>query len=367
MPSLLEIPPELVEQIISDLAEGEPPSRKLIYEQPSKSLLDHDYHPLKDLSCTCRILRRLCFTSLFSALKLNMEVGTGFLEFIKSSQLAGRVDSLVLYTTTGCLGNSSFLWPRMVEVVDRVNAPSMTIIFPPSLFEEILPYSLNLDHAWAFSIDYQVLHLEMAPNSVAPQTPEDVVKESNVFAMRPWTHCTYNEGSSVEAYSTYEYYLKDKPSLFCPSNSIQFVRTMQNSLDHITSLDLITVFPTNHLWSFGDFISFMKSLRHLRTQLAPTPSNNILDDPSSLGKCQTKDLWMEFESSYARLVDFVAGGGYDEFELGALDQFTILDYANAALRETIDGVVGNRLDEWERDRSGGRWTRRREDQKAISQ
>ncbi len=367
MPSLLELPSELVEQIVSALAGKEPPSAKFIFEQPSRSLLHSGYHPLKNLSCVCQGLRRFCFNGLFSALivNLDMEIVTGFREFIKSSQLAGRVDSLVLYIEPGCTGDTH-LWPRMVEIIDFVNAPSVTIMLPPAVFAKILPYDLNLNDAWAFNIDFQILQLSVPRQEMVPKTPENVIRDRNIFALRPWTHCTYNEGSSVESYSTYEYYLKEKPSVFLPSNFDEFVRTMEKSLVHISSLDFIAIFPAN-LWSYEEFISLMLNLRSLRTQLAPTPSNNVLDDPVALGKCQTKDLWMEFESSYGGLVGFVIGRGFGGFKLGYLEQFTILDYANPALRETIDGVLRDRLNRWERDLQGGKWTRIREDEEAISQ
>lgn len=371
MPSLLDLPPELVEQIISVFAVEEPPSAKSIYQEPSKALLNQGYHPLKDLSCVCQGLRRLCFSSLFSALKVNLEVVTGFLDFIKSSQLVGRVDSLALYTPPGCLGGR-LIWPRMVDIVDLVNAPSLTIIFPPFVFAEILPYGINLRDAWAFGIEYQVLRLEIPRTPVTPKTPKDIIKDSNVFAMRPWSHCTYNEGSSVEAYSTYEYSLKDKPSVFCPSDRDQFARTIRGSLDHITSIDFVAVFPINHIWLFLRATSGMKSLRRLRTQLTPTPDNDVLDNPFALGKCQRGDLWMELEASYLQLVGFVRSTDerYKAFGMQRcpLEEFVILDYVNPGLREFIDGVVGPRMvDGWDFDSSCGRWTRDKEKYEATSQ
>ena len=364
MPSLLDLPPELVEQIISVFAVEEPPSTKSIYEEPSNALLNQDYHPLKDLSCVCQSLRRLCFSSLFSALKVNLEVVTGFLEFIKSSQLVGRVDSLALYTPPECLGGR-FIWPRMVDIIDLINAPSAMIILPPFVFAEILPYGINLRDAWAFGIEYQVLRLEIPRTSVTPRTPKGIIKDSNIFAMRPWSHCTYNEGSSVEAYSTYEYSLKNTPSVFYPSDRDQFARTISGSLDHITSIDFIAVFPITHMGSFLRATSGMKSLRRLRTQLTPTPDNDVLDNPSALGKCQRGDLWMELEASYLQLAAFVRSSDESSEVLGKqrcpLEEFVILDYIHPGLREFIDGVVGPVLAaEWEFDSSCGRWTREKE-------
>lgn len=355
MSSLLDLPPELLEQIISALAEEEPPSATFIHEQPSESLLHRGYHSLKDLSCVSKKLRQLCFRSLFSALKVDIEVDTGFLEFINSSQLVGRVNSLVFFTKPECFGGES-IWPQMVEIVDCLNAPSVTMIFPPPVFAEVLPYELTLHNAWAFGIDYQVLHLEMPRRRTAPKTPDEVVKDRDVFAMRPWTHCTYNEGSSVKAYSTYEYYLKEKPSPFPYSRWDQFPSTPEKAFEHITSLDLIAVFPTN-LNSFSRLMRDIKALRSLRTRLSPTLSNRVLDDPSSLWKCQREDLWMEFEGAYRMIFSFLATASQEDSQLQAMEQFTILDYANANLRKMIDDIEDNMLAEWERDPNGGRWTR----------
>lgn len=351
MPSLLDLPPELVEQIIFVFADGEPPSSKFIYQQPSKALLNRDYHPLKDLSCVCRVLRRICFFSLFSALKVNLEIVTGFLDFIRSSQLVGRVDSLALYTTPECLGGR-LIWPRMADIIDLINTPSLTIVFPPLVFAEIVPYAINLRDAWAFSTEYQVLRLEMPRTSGTPTTREDVNKDCNIFAMRPWSQCIYNEGSSVEAYSTYEYASKNIPSIFCPVNPTQFARKIGNSLDHITSFTHIAVFPFINLWSFLGAASEFKSLRRLRTQLTPTPDNDILDNPAALGKCQRGDLWMELEAMYLQLVRFVRNTER------SLEEFVILDYVHPGLHEFIDGVVGPHMaDGWNFDPSCGRWTR----------
>lgn len=368
MSSLLDLPPELLEQIISILAEEEPLSATCIYEQPSESLLYRDFHPLKDLSSVSKGLRQLCFSSLFSALKVDLELFTGFLEFINSSQLVGRVNSLVLFTTPECLGSES-IWPQTVEIVECVNASSVTMIFPPPVFAKILPYEPNLEDAWAFGMDYQVLHLEMPRSQVAPKSPATVVKDRNVFGIRPWTHCTYNEGSSVKGYSTYEYHLKDKPSLFCrPPNVNPSLNMLSKSFDSITSLDIIAVFPTSLLCTVCAIYE-MKNLHTLRTQLAPTPSNSILDDPLSLGKCQTKDIWMEFEGAYVLLINFLTPplpAGPEPFRLQIVKQFTILDYANMALRDTIDNIVGHRLDRWERDLDGGTWTRTQNGEPPIS-
>lgn len=371
MPSILDLPPELVEQIISVFAVEEPPSANSIYQVPSKALLNQDYHPLKDLSRVCHGTRTICFSSLFSALKVNLEVVTDFLAFVKCNQLVGRVDSLALYTPPGCLGGRS-IWPRMVDIIDLINAPSLTIVFPPCVFAEILPYGINLCDAWAFAIEYQVLRLEMTRTSVTPKTPEDVIKDSNVFAMRPWSYCTYNEGSSVEAYSTYEYSLKDTPSVFCPSDPDQFAHTIRGSLDYITSIDFIAVFPIDSMWSFLQAMSGMKSLRRLRAQLTPTADNDVLDNPSALGKCQRGDLWLELETSYLQLVRFVCSTG-DNDELLAkqgcpLEEFVILDYIHPGLREFIDGVVGPVLAAgWIFDVSWGRWIRKNERYEVISQ
>ena len=59
----------------------------------------------------------------------------------------------------------------------------------------------------------------------------------------------------------------------------------------------------------------------------------MLDDKDAMGTCQRTDLWSELESCYAYLATWLASG-----YLGSLNDFTVLDYDHAELRDAIHRV-----------------------------
>ena len=480
--SLLDLPLELVQQIISVLAEEKPPSARLLREDPSESILSHGRRPLKELSQACHLTRELCFPSLFSAVKVDLDCIGDFMRFSKRHWLSNCADSVLLYIDPATFAekiehiSDHYLWLPMIRVIDSVMPSVMTVVLPPSLFAHILPYQLHLENQWAFNIPYQVLQLEISPNlapfahdraesqfssgaraknwlpvlpeadapsshessdtsalenSVSPKhasvcpfptassyaafqdgsvqnslpadkspqeflpwagapscqnleetkvsqtlapskdrqsdlpsastptyhTPRHDIDSLNVFRLRPWTRCIFNQGSSVTGYGSYEYFYKQAPSFLYPLRHHEFTRSsFYNPFDKITSFDYIAVFPIDHFKEFCINMIFMKSLKCLRVQLAPTSSNDILDNQSALGKSQPKDLWQELESCYktiARTVRVLCDRG----EM-SIETFCSLDYVNPGLCELIDRTAGRKLRTWKSDPRGGRWTRR---------
>ena len=482
MPSLLDLPLELVEQIISVLAEEKPPSARLLYEDPSESFFRPGLSPLKELSQACRSTRELCFPSLFSAVKVDLDCIGDFMKFSKRHSLSHYADSVLLYIDPTTFAekiqpiSDHYLWLPIIRVIDSVMPSVMTVVLPTSLFAHILPYQLHLEDQWAFKIPYQVLQLQVGrdlapfahgrvesqfsggarakdrlpvqpeanapssheshdilsladlappklssvctcpntssdlafqdgslPNSLPPDkslqgflpraaasscqnleetkvsqklltskyrhsdlpsanaptyhTPKIDMDSLNVFQLRPWTRCTFNQGSSVKGYSSYEYFSLQAPSFLYPFGHYRYLSSSAYHLsDTITSFDYIAVFPTDHFERFCSNLTFMKNLKHLRVQLAPTSGNDILDNQSALGKSQPKDLWQELGSSYAsiaRTVRLLCDRGDT-----AVETFTSLDYVNPGLCELIDRTAGRKLRHWKSDPRGGRWTRK---------
>ncbi len=366
MISLLDFPLELFDQIISILAKERPPSARLLKEEPSDSLLRSDYHPLKDLSQTCGAMRELCFPSLFSAVKVDLSRTSGFLSFSESHSLSSHIKSLMLYRDPNDqaedigVHNSTNIWLPMVRIVDSVKSPVVTVVLTTFMFEKILPYKLNFTDVWAFNIPYQILQLQMSPDLAASsQTSPQTIQSPDVFAMRNWTHCTFNEGSSINCYSRYEYFAQRAPSIFNPLVHHYFVRaTRGGSFEYLKSFDYIAVFPINHIQELCLLLNRMKNLKCLRVQLAPTPDNNVLDDPAALGKCQPKDVWQEFEACYASLADNILESWFTATHF--IEEFVSSDYVNPSLREILDRVVGQKLIPWASDANDGRWIRKEE-------
>ena len=358
MASLLDLPPELLDQIISVLREGKPPSAKFLHEEPSDALWQSGYHPLKDLSRACRTTRQLCFPNLFSALRVDLNRVGAFLSFSNTHNLCSQVDSLVLYLDPDSQAENSSncsIWPSVVQIVDSAKPSVLTVLLTASLFEEILPYKLELTDQWAFSIRYQALQLRM-PQGLAQssQTSQEILESQNVFQIRKWSHCTFNQGSSIKGYSSYEYFLKQTPCILNPQYRHEFRRKMmEGPLENLTCLDYIAIFPIDHMRRFCLSMESMEKLKCLRVQFAPTPSNNVLDNPDAVGKCQPGDLWQEFEACYNTLTQHISSSWLTG--VTSLSEFVSLDYHNPSLRELLDRLVGLNLVYWISDSVDGRW------------
>ena len=482
MGSLLDLPLELVEQIISVLAEEKPPSARFLHEEPSESILRFGRRPLKELSQACHSTRELCFPSLFSAVKVDLDCIGDFMRFSKRHCVSNYADSVLLYIDPTTFAekiehiSNHYLWLPMIRVIDSVMPSVMTVVLPPSLFAHILPYELHLEDQWAFDIPYQVLQLQIGrdlppfahgrvesqlsvcarakhwlpvlpeaktssshesrdtlvledsaqpkpssvcpfpntpsylafhdgslPNSLPPDkspqgllpwaaasscqnleetkvsqelsiskyrqsdlpstnvptyhTPKHDIDSLNVFRLRPWTRCIFNQGSSVKGYSSYEYFNKQAPSFLHPLDDHGHLgSSLIDPFDNITSFDYIAVFPVDHFGRFCSYMSFMTNLKCLRVRLAPTSDNDILDNQSALGKSQPKDLWQELGSSYATIARTIRSW-CDQGEM-SIETFCSLDYVNPGLCELIDRTAGRKLRTWKSDPRGGRWTRK---------
>ena len=353
--SLLDLPTELLDNILSLVATKEPPSTENLHEEPSLSSLTSSNHPLKNLRRSCQLLRSLSQNNLFSFLKSKIKDIPELISFVRKQELRGRIRSLVLYASTLEEVDSATLWSLVQDAVDAIDPSSVTFMLPPATFEAILPYQLEMEHAWAFNIPLQILRLEQNQerNQQARLTTSGT--DHKLFGLRPWVHMTFNEGSSVQAYSTYEFFSKRPPSVFYPKVSEPsfnpFPSVYKNILPRIVSLDYIAVFPIDRrVLPYGLF-PCLKSLKHLRIRLAPTKSNNVLDNPKILGRCSRSDLWIELRSAYVTFT-----GVWIDWAR-SLEDVTFLDYSNATVREIIDSNTTNcKRANW-RPTGEGRWTK----------
>ncbi|KAL2046415.1 hypothetical protein N7G274_001862 [Stereocaulon virgatum] len=361
MAILTDLPVELLQHIICYLGHSKPHSTRHLHEEPSEALLNCSHHPIKDLSLTCNRLYQITFPILYTNLKVSIDSIDAILRFTTLHSLTAKVSTLLLHATLQqvetvmSLGDSTFHYPwiRILALIDGVDPHAVTILFPPAAFEYILPYSLRLSDEWAFNIPYQILHLSYVRSSTCPTPDADrrPIIHQNILRIRPWTYCTYNQGSSIHAYSTYEYFHKCGPSLINGSHPMSMFHEIEGSLGHLLIFDFIAIFPFPHHQmheSYAhDLVYFLSSiapfLRHLRVQLAPTTGNNILDDAKALGTCQRSDLWNEFEGAVAHLMQRLKGG-----RLKRLTNFTLLDYENPWRRDMINDVIHHYADsdEW---------------------
>ncbi|KAK0507034.1 hypothetical protein JMJ35_010492 [Cladonia borealis] len=368
MSSLVDLPAELVLQILSFLTERQPHSIKNLHGEPSETLLQSEYQPVKNLSLTCRRLRTLCLQTLFTNVKLtSTSLGLSvfreqFISFFQDHDLVRGIESVLFYQVASdnrdneheyrkvplCTIEWQILW-----TISQLNPPAITIMLHPSSFQELMPYDLRESDDWAFQIPYQVLHLSQATDTPSACVPVDKSQDKNILNILPWSHCTFNEGSSIRAYSTYQYFQKHVPSIFTPINEQKMRDGVRRTLPYLTSIDYIAIFPfpARHMQHFCSFLKVAApSLRHLRTRFSPTRGNGALDDKETLGTCERTDLWSELETCYTFLGLSLRLGILD-----SLDDLTVLDYDNPELRDAIYRALAFEMcADWAHD-GNGKW------------
>jgi hypothetical protein len=143
------------------------------------------------------------------------------------------------------------------------------------------------------------------------------VKSSALFHIRPWSSLLLNEGSFIKAYSTYEFWLRQPPSVsrICEFKDgaltvLQILPDLvgESEMDEspqqalisrtIRDFSYIGIFPmVSH---FSALTKNLPRLDNLYVQLVP--KNNILNNPKKMTQVEAGDLWLERNSCYAILM-----------------------------------------------------------------
>ena len=361
-PKMLEyLPLELLEQIISILDEdSRPPSTRLLHEPPSDLLFKGgDPGPLKNLSLTCRSVRSLIAPKMSAYLKVDPDAAQDLADSYRSSSSLEPPQSLVLYLDRESYpefepdskeaGRMQTVRTNVTSMVNVVNPQALTIVASASCLGWLVDHPLIIGDAWVFNLPYQVMRLEQGPFAPSEWLHQGAVHDNHTIStIRPWNHCTYNEGSFIPAYNTYEYHLYIPLSLHqSPMSSELQCHALQ--LACLVSFKLVAVFPFNHTPSTCRFLGYLPNLEHLTVQLAPPLDCQRPFKRASPGSSY-HDFWLENETSYRMLRDHLS------FHLLYLSTFTSLDYASPGYRDTIDAVMAHVSTEWTPNGTGT-WTR----------
>ncbi|KAI4727994.1 hypothetical protein E4T49_04180 [Aureobasidium sp. EXF-10728] len=260
-----------------------------------------------------------------------------------------------------CLIATDAFWNVLFQKLDPAR---VTVLAPPSKLACLLGCSMNMLDAWAFpgmSMQLVSVWREPRPAEVADHCrspsqsdydmmqPVELVMEPNEYGrpafsslvyIRPWTHLAVNEGSFLEAYSTYEYFHKNPPGILASVG-----RAFRLEMD-MWSVAYKAVFPFgNHIGTPLDRITYKgnsSNVRKLYVKLAPDPDDTILDDPAQVGKADIADCWREVESAYRFLTDPALRGEPDFAQPGAareLEMFGFGDSSISSIRETVSGSL----------------------------
>ena len=201
---------------------------------------------------------------------------------------------------------------------------------------------LDMD-SWAFNMPLQSITFSLQPNAAHICA----LSSRSLLTALPWTSFIVNEGSSLKAYSQYEYFMKRTPSLLSalstPGSTPTFNPEASALFANLTSFSYTAIFPFyNHVDEVLKLIRQMHNLRYLSTKLCPEPGSSVIDEETRGGHIDLNDAWMEFDTSYSLVSHAVEAMGVEK----KLVEFQALDIRMEGIRENLVGMIGQRLKGW---------------------
>lgn len=293
------------------------------------------------------------------------------------------------------------LWTRLFSVIDPLR---FTIMAPPCTLAAFMNRMLFLSDAWSFDTPYHILSLARSDRQVNERTMEALSSHSSepsstpgssrehtgsirnhdddlerthldlrtslargtislprdqtsmpptstLFTIRPWTSVLLNEGSSIRAYHTYEYFLRQPPSMLSALlGTGEYPNNVALLPPTITDFNYIAVFPlASHVQSlFAD----LPKIERLFIQLTPRPSNQVLQDKNAMRNIDMADLWMERNTAYSHL--FAELTQVDP--RGHWGSLKVFESGDAADQESwnmaVDFLKQNEITNWVPERDG---------------
>ncbi|RVX72158.1 hypothetical protein B0A52_04756 [Exophiala mesophila] len=360
MMELLDLPNEILAKIISFLDQPSPFDQS-IREKPF--LQNDDISPttklprtvpadasLKNVSTTCSLLRSTALPDLFKHVKVNPLRLSDFIAFLNQNHLNQRVVSVVAIV----LGHYNHIHPAWwARLLNEVTATRFSIIAAPSIFAELAGNPTWSNDAWAFNMPFQILSLDQSAE--ASRCKIDYDNLPSLLTARPWTRALVNEGSSVLAYTTYEYFFRHTPSML---SALHYDRSIAGDqmFANLEEFKFVAIFPFyNHVEEVLKCIRKMTNLRRLFIKICPSPESTVLHDEieAAGGHFDINDPWNECDTSWRLIAHNVAALA----GMGNLREFHMDDVHVEGVRQALEDSINRVLQEpWTYQGKGsGEW------------
>ncbi|KAF2190232.1 hypothetical protein K469DRAFT_682357 [Zopfia rhizophila CBS 207.26] len=286
-----------------------------------------------------------------------------FARFVSQYNLKHHVKSVVVYTdkeyelrhvSTADAPLSRAVTEIWSQIFFRLDPSRVVVAAPPTTLAGLLDTQMLSSDAWAFDMKMHYIELRQPDtNRIVHSNSSCRPWDTALIHRRPWSHLGYNEGSSITAYSTYEYHLKQSPKMLYLI-ILRLAKEVQDCCN-ISSFSFVGVFPfSTNITTIIRALHKVRTLRTVQFQLAPGTENNLLSNPKLMGRAQPHDLWMEWNESYKVIASFF--GGYDFQEEG---EFVSSDCSTLSLASEVDDymkMLQKRGTGW-RKIENGKWAR----------
>ncbi|KAL1594268.1 hypothetical protein SLS59_008892 [Nothophoma quercina] len=257
-------------------------------------------------------------------------------QHIKSVVLHSDIEYALRHVSTADAPLARAVAEIWAQVFSCLEPTRVVVAAPPATLAGLLDTQMLSSDTWAF--DMKLHYIELVQTSPlgldhVKSSPNCRPWNSALVHRRPWTHIGYNEGSSITAYSTYEYHLKQSPKML-----YLILMRLAKEVDpccNITSFSFTGIFPfATNVTSIIRALHRIPTLRNITFQLAPGPENNLLGQPDRMGRAQSGDFWLEWTESYKVIASYL---GVFDFEDGA--EFTSKDCTSETLTRDVEEIV----------------------------
>jgi hypothetical protein len=266
-----------------------------------------------------------------------------FTQFITIYNLKRHIKSVVVYTdkeyelrhvATADAPLSRAVSDIWSQIFSHLNPHRLVVAAPPTTMAGLLDTSMLSNDAWAFDMKMHYIELLQFDTSLIEHvSPTCRPWDTALIHRKPWYHLGYNEGSSITAYSTYEYHLKQSPKMLYLI-LLRLAKEVENCCN-IRSFTFFGVFPfSTNISTIVRALEKVRTLKRVQCRLSPGPENDLLSTPKRMGRAQPSDLWLEWNESYKVIASVL--GSYD-FEDGC--EFVSTDCEESRLAVEVDDFM----------------------------
>jgi hypothetical protein len=279
-----------------------------------------------------------------------------FVRFIGQYDLKKHIKNIAIYTdkeyqlrhvATADAPLAQAIYELWDQVFSNLNPDRLVVAAPPSTLSALLDAQMLSSDAWAFDMKMHYVEFSQKNSQLSSHRNRECRPWGNALVHRkPWTHLGYNEGSSVAAYSTYEYHLKQSPKMLYLT-LLRLAKEVQNCCN-ITSFSFVGVFPfSTNMNAVIHALQKIPTLREIQVQLAPGPESDLLSTPKKLGRAQASDLWLEWNGCYSGFAGLL---GTQELVNGA--RFVSKDCGEKEVAKEVEEYIDSLQDRgkgWRKD------------------
>lgn len=311
---LLELPTELLNHVFAHL-DIAPPSRRHFDSLPTFHRSSQAEQILKNISLVSHRFRKVVLHRLFTHLRVDAGSVKRLLQFINQADISLKVESIVVEVLSRTYVSGEPLW--WCQLLDQVPASRIIVHCEPEAYNVLFNLQVNLNDSWAFKVHCQYIEFRQ-PQDLSHRTiPCDA--ETGLFAAKSWQALRINEGSSLAAYTSYEYFLKKHPSLLASleqylsvspqvlhelagyehalAGSSSMLIATAGMFENLHTFSYTAIFPFyNHVDEIMKCVRRMKNLRCLFVKLCPDAGSTILEDAvhDAKGHIDLNDPWSEY-------------------------------------------------------------------------